>query len=68
MSPQNNKKYSDGYTQVKKLYYQKKAKLKSANIEFNKGSAYAKLVFDDDGKDVTIEGSEPDFFYVSNSI
>ncbi|MCK4669802.1 MAG: hypothetical protein KAT43_01270 [Nanoarchaeota archaeon] len=54
-------KFSENFRLFKKYYFTKKFKVKDVHLEFNKTSEKGKVVFDKNGKDLVLEGSEQDF-------
>lgn len=57
-------KHSDNFKLVKKYYFTDKLKAKEVKFSLNElgdGASKAKIIFDNNGKDIIIEGSESDF-------
>ena len=71
--PENKKfKHSDNFVSVKKYYFEKGLKVKevtfsASRLDNGDFDAQAKIVFDNNGEDIIIEGSEPDFIYLSHN-
>lgn len=72
MPEKNKSKHSDNFISVKKYYFEKQLKVKEitfsvTRLDNGNFDSQAKIVFDNNGEDIIIEGSEPDFVDLSHN-
>ena len=72
MPEKNKSKHSDNFISVKKYYFEKRLKVKEitfsvTRLDNGNFDSQAKIVFDNNGEDIIIEGSEPDFVDLSHN-